>query len=414
MKLASGVNLHIIKETKFKTIRILVRFREALSREHLAKRVIISNLWETTNAAYPTAQSFSSRLSELYGTSFSTAVNKKGKQHLLSIHMSLVNPKFVETDLLADAVDFIHKALFMPDENVQVFEREKTNLINYLKSMNEDRSYYASRQLATLFFEDENQALPAVSTVKLLEDETAESVFAYYKEMLDNNLIDIFVLGDVEEEKVSALFQDFDFKDRQDYTDIFYSQALKAYQEKTEEKEAQQSILQMAFSQPISYGSKDYMALQVMNGLFGGYAHSKLFVNVREKASLAYYASSAFDSFAGLLKVNAGIDRKNFQQARELILEQLQAMRAGDFTQQEVEQTKSMIKNSYFMSLDSSSNLIELAFLDEALPELYVNAERFLQELEAVTKEDIMRLAQNLHLQAQYFMKGEAYAEENI
>ena len=282
MKLANGVNLHVIRETKFKTIRIMVRLREELSRENIAKRVIISNLWETTNTAYPTAQAFSSRLSELYGTSFSTAVNKKGSQHLLSIHMSLVNPKFVGVDTLAGAVDFMHKALFSPDKNVEVFQREKTNLINYLKAMNEDRSYYASRQLATLFFTDENQALPGVATVELLESETAEAVFNYYTEMLNYNLIDIFVLGDVEKTKVVRLFQTFDFKDRQGHSDIFYKQGIKDYQEKTEEKEVQQSILQMAFAQPATYGSPDYMTLQVMNGLFGGFAHSKLFMNVRE------------------------------------------------------------------------------------------------------------------------------------
>ncbi|QPS70582.1 EF-P 5-aminopentanol modification-associated protein YfmF [Lactococcus garvieae] len=414
MKLASGVNLHVIKETKFKTIRIMVRLREALTQENIAKRVIISNLWETTNAAYPTAQAFSSRLSELYGTSFSTAVNKKGSQHLLSIHMNLVNPKYVDIDTLAGAVDFMHKALFKPDENVKVFQREKTNLINYLKAMNEDRSYYASRQLATLFYSDNKQALPGVSTVELLEAETAEAVFAYYKEMLDNNLIDIFVLGDVDKSEIEQLFQGFDFKDRHASSDIFYSQELKEYQEKTEEKEVQQSILQLAFAQPTTYGSADYMSLQVMNGLFGGFAHSKLFMNVREKASLAYYASSAFDSFTGLLKVNAGIDAGNFQLARELILEQLQAMQSGNFTDQEIEQTKTMLKNSYFMSLDSSSNLIEQAFIQEILPERYVDADRFLNELEAVTKEDIMRLAQGLKLQVQYFMKGEVHAEENL
>lgn len=414
MKLASGVNLHVIKETKFKTIRLMVRFREELSRENIAKRVIISNLWETTNAAYPTAQAFSSRLSELYGTSFSTAVNKKGSQHLLSIHMNLVNPKFVDMDTLAGAVDFMHNALFSPDNNVAVFEREKANLINYLKAMNEDRSYYASRQLATLFFTDANQALPGVATVELLQAETAEAVFNYYTEMLNHNLIDIFVLGDVEEAEVVRLFQNFDFKDRQGHSEIFYKQELKDYQEKIEAKEVQQSILQMAFAQPTTYGSKDYMTLQLMNGLFGGFAHSKLFMNVREKASLAYYASSAFDSFTGLLRVNAGIDAGNYQQARALILEQLQAMQSGDFTAQEIEQTKTMLKNSYFMSLDSSSNLIEQAFIHEVLPELYIDEATFLKALEAVSKEDIMRLAQSLKLQAQYFMKGEVYAEEEL
>ena len=90
--------------------------------------------------------------------------------------MNLVNPKFVDVDTLAGAVDFMHKALFSPDNNVEVFQREKTNLINYLKAMNEDRSYYASRQLAALFFTDPKQSLQGVATVELLQAETAEAV----------------------------------------------------------------------------------------------------------------------------------------------------------------------------------------------------------------------------------------------
>lgn len=91
--------------------------------------------------------------------------------------------------------------------------------------MNEDRSYYASRQLASLFFTDANQALPGVATVELLQAETAEAVFNYYTEMLNHNLIDIFVLGDVEEAEVVRLFQNFDFKDRQGHSEIFISKS---------------------------------------------------------------------------------------------------------------------------------------------------------------------------------------------
>ena len=139
--------------------------------------------------------------------------------------MNLVNPKFVDVDTLAGAVDFMHKALFSPDNNVEVFQREKTNLINYLKAMNEDRSYYASRQLAALFFTDPKQSLPRCSNGGTFAGRNSRSCFNYYTEMLNHNLIDIFVLGDVEEAEVVRLFQNFDFKDRQGHSEIFISKS---------------------------------------------------------------------------------------------------------------------------------------------------------------------------------------------
>lgn len=393
----------------------MVRFREPISRENLGKRVLISNMLETTNAVYTTGKAFSRKLSALFGMAFSTGVAKKGRQHLLTINMSLVNPKFVDFDTLGEAVAFLKTALFQPDRvenafNPEVFRREQTNLVHYLESMNDDHAYYASRTLADLFFEDKHQALPSVATIELIKQENPESVFAYYQKMLQTDGIDIFVLGDVDEKRVAELFSDFDFSDRALGDELFYTQKVREeVNELLEEKEAAQSILQLAYQLPQTYGDADYLALQVMNGLLGGFAHSKLFTNVREKASLAYSISSTFDSFTGFFKISAGIDAANFEKARELIFEQVNAMRDGEFSEAEIEQTKTMLRNSYFIGQDSASNNIEMEFIKSLLPERFLETEPFLTGLSAVAKADIQRVAQSLTLQAQYFMKGSVY-----
>ncbi|XOW22170.1 insulinase family protein [Lactococcus cremoris] len=174
----------------------------------------------------------------------------------------------------------------------------------------------------------------------------------------------------------------------------------------TEEKEVAQSILQLAYQMPVAYGDENYLALQVMNGLLGGFAHSKLFTNVREKASLAYSISSTFDSFTGFLKIAAGIDAENFEEARGLIFEQLEAIKRGDFTELEVEQTKTMLRNAYFIGQDSPSNNIELEYVKALIPDKFLPMSEFLNALESVSKADLIRVAKLLSLQAEYFMKG--------
>lgn len=411
-KFAEGLTLHVIKETKFKTVKIMVRFRERLTETHLGKRVLISNMLETTNQVYQTGTAFSRQLSEMYGASFTTGVAKKGNQHLLTINMNVVNPKFVDTDTVSQAIDFIKTALFQPDVsadgfNPEVFKREQTNLIHYLESMNDDRSYFASRKLASLFFTDKAQALPSISTVDLLKEETPEAVYAYYNEMLKTNVIDIFVLGDVDEEAICAAFETFPLEGRKISNNVIYQQKrMEEPVEITEEKEVAQSILQLAFYLPVTYGDKDYLALQVMNGLFGGFTHSKLFANVREMESLAYSISSTFDSFSGFFKIAAGIDAQNYEKAKALIFEQLEAMKTGDFTEEAIAQTKTMLRNTYLIGQDSASNNVELAYVKALLPTRYMTQEQFLTGLEAVTKVDIKALAQEIIYQAQYFMKG--------
>lgn len=421
MKLTDGVQLHIIKTKKFKTMRIMLRFRSPIDPESLGKRVLISNLWETTNAVYPTAQAFSRRLSELYGANFSTSVSKKGRQHLLSLNMSFVNPTFLDFDSLSASIDFLKAVIFRPDTvgdsfNPEVFEREKVNLSHYLASMNDDRGYYASRQLSELFFEEPRQSLPSVANEALIAVETASSVYAYYQKMLAEDNIDIILLGDLseaEERAAEQAFAAFPFEARAEFSEVLYQQKLRPIERKVENKEVAQSILQLAYRLPVSYGDEDYLALQVFNGLFGGFAHSKLFVNVREKAQLAYSAGSTFDSFSGVLKVAIGIDAAKYEEALSLTKAQLTALQAGDFTENEVEQTKILLRNSYYVGQDSAGNLMEMDFIKALMPERHLSGEAFLAQLETVSKKDVVRVAQKLDLQAEYFMKGTAYNGEN-
>ncbi len=420
MKIKNGVNLYIIKETKFKTIQFLVRFRTKMSRQSVAKRVIISNLWETSNAVLTTNQQFQRKLSEMYGASFATGVSKKGDNHFLNIGMSVVNPKYVESDTVTEAVELLHQALFMPliDEigfDEDTFAREKKNLLHYLASTREDKSYVASTRLSELFFEDKNLSTPSISTVELMEHETRQSVFEYYKKMLLTDTIDIWILGDLtatQEASIRTYFSEMPFTDREPLTTVFYEQATSnVVREKTEKEAVNQSILQLAYSHPVKYGDADYLTMQVLNGLLGGFSHSKLFTNVREKESLAYYANSRFDTFTGFLKIAAGIDAGQRSKALTIIRAQVRALVQGDISENELRQTKDMLRNAYFLSLDSPSNLIEQAYIKQLLPDRQLSQAEWLQRLDAVTKSDVVRIAKTLNLQALYFMEGESLGD---
>ena len=189
---------------------------------------------------------------------------------------------------------------------------------------------------------------------------------------------------------------------------MFYHQdPVFSVKKKTKYEDVMQAKLNLGYQTNTYYDDDQRLSLMVFNGLFGGYPHSKLFLNVREKESLAYYASSSFDSFRGFMTVQTGIDGKNKEKVLALINQQLESIRQGDFTEVELEQTKTMLKNDYLLSLDNAQSLIERAYLNTWLPQVVDDEEEFLSRLQNVTKEDVQQLAKKISLQAIFFLDAE-------
>ncbi|MDN6292027.1 MAG: insulinase family protein, partial [Tetragenococcus halophilus] len=225
--------------------------------------------------------------------------------------------------------------------------------------------------------------------------------------------IDIFVVGDIEEERAKEAIQSLPFSPRSSLqTEIFYKQGLKAeVQSEVLYEPVVQAKLNLAYQTSIYYNDQKRFSLLVFNGLFGGFPHSKLFINVREKASLAYYASSTFDSFRGIVTVQTGIDSKDRSRVLSLIEKQLESLKSGDFTESELQQTKVMLKNQFLLSLDSSRGLIEIAYLKQWFSELVEDEKEFEQKIMAVSKEDVKKVAADLQLQAIFTIDKEVAHE---
>ncbi|MBO0469978.1 insulinase family protein [Enterococcus sp. DIV0242_7C1] len=414
--LAQGVNLHVVPTEKYKTVRILVRFNTRLNKETITKRTLLSSLLETNSLNYPDQVKLSGKLAELYGASFGINVNKKGNLHWLNVSMNFVNDRYLEnTHVLEDAVDFIKEIIFYPNIidgkfEAETFQREKENLLAYYESVSEDKQVYSSLALQNLYFsQSADQRIPSFGTRFDLELETAESLAAYHEQMLKEDQVDIFVLGDVDETTVAALFKTLPFEDRSaGKADIFYTQPSRnVIEERSEQEKLAQSKLNLGYHTDIFYGDENYFALQIFNGVFGGFPHSKLFMNVREKENLAYYASSSIDTFRGFLSVQTGIDGKNRNQVLHLIAQELENIRQGNVTELEIKQTKAMLKNQYLLSLDNAGAVLETEYLDDLIPHLRLEDDEWIRRMEAVTLADVQRVAKRIQLQAIFFLEGE-------
>ncbi|WP_445447276.1 EF-P 5-aminopentanol modification-associated protein YfmF [Enterococcus lactis] len=414
-QLAEGVNLHVLPTKQYKTIRIFIRFTARLQQEVITKRSLLSSMLETNSLNYPDQTKLSAKLAELYGASFGLSVRKKGNLHWLNVGISFVNGEYVnDPNLLSQAVDFLKEVLFYPNIKNQQFDQltfdlEKNNLRLYLESLKEDKQTFASYALQELYFENSpEQKIPSLGVVEELDKITARSLAAYYQEMMANDQIDIFVVGDVDSDKAAEAVGQLPFEPRETaHPELFYTQPqVNIVKERQVREPIVQAKLNLAYQTNVYYDEPERFALMVFNGLFGGFPHSKLFMNVREKESLAYYASSSVDTFRGFMSVQTGIDEKNRNQVLRLIHEQLESLRNGEITDLELAQTKAMLRNQYLLSLDSPQAAIEASFLDSWLPETKLSDEEWLKRMESVTIKEIQQVAEQIELQAIFFLAG--------
>ncbi|PQF02036.1 insulinase family protein [Enterococcus faecium] len=414
-QLAEGVNLHVLPTKQYKTIRIFIRFTARLQQEVITKRSLLSSMLETNSLNYPDQTKLSAKLAELYGASFGLSVRKKGNLHWLNVGISFVNGEYVnDPNLFSQAVDFLKEVLFYPNIKNQQFDQltfdlEKNNLRLYLESLKEDKQTFASYALQELYFENSpEQKIPSLGVVEEIDKITARSLAAYYQEMMANDQIDIFVVGDVDPDKAAEAVGQLPFEPRETaHPELFYTQPqVNIVKERQVREPIVQAKLNLAYQTNVYYDEPKRFALMVFNGLFGGFPHSKLFMNVREKESLAYYASSSVDTFRGFMSVQTGIDEKNRNQVLRLIHEQLESLRNGEITDLELAQTKAMLRNQYLLSLDSPQAAIEASFLDSWLPETKLSDEEWLKRMESVTIKEIQQVAEQIELQAIFFLAG--------
>ncbi|MDE7521895.1 EF-P 5-aminopentanol modification-associated protein YfmF [Ligilactobacillus salivarius] len=415
IELVKGVNLNIIPSKQFKTTRIFISFIKNIeSKKELAERALLANYLEMCSQNYPTQIDIARKLSQMYGASFGSSVDRRGNYQLINFSIDYIEGKYLvgNEDLLSEVIEFLKEIIFNPlkvGENKnfdeETFTRQKNNTITYLKSIKEDKQAYATAKLRKLYFDNEIQQVPSFGESEDVEKLTISDLMDAYQKMLNTDRVEIMISGDVNTDEVVNKFSVLPFKARNiSRVSMSYTQEIK--QEivtQIDEEPLSQSKFDMAFRLPVVYRGDLHYAVLVFNSLFGGSALSLLFTVVREKMSMAYYANSNFDPFRQLLVVQTGISYANKDKVQELILEQLERLKKGDFEDELLEQNKNNLISSYISRLDSQTSAL-LRAQSAALTGINVTIEEWLDNLQSVTKDDVMKVAKMVELQATYML----------
>nr|WP_088105672.1 pitrilysin family protein [Halalkalibacter urbisdiaboli] len=412
-----GMHVHTIQTDKFKTNTLVLMLKAPLTKETVAKRALLPQILQSSTAKSPIRKEFRERLDALYGAMLSTDVQKKGEQHVISIRLDIANERFLSdtTPLFHQAIELLGEVFLEPKVEEKGFspstvENEKRALKQRIQSVYDDKMRYANMRITEEMCKNEPFGLTAFGDEEQVDTISPESLYEYYQELLKTDRIDLYMVGAINEEnaikKVEEVFSKL--APRGNEVDSLASTPSPEVQQENivhEEQDVKQGKLHIGFRTYTTYADDDYVAMQVCNGLFGGFSHSKLFINVREKESLAYYAASRYESHKGILMVMSGIEFSKYERAVTIIKEQLAAMQSGDFTKKEVEQTKAMLKNQILETVDVARGHVEISY-HQIVSGHTRSLNDWLEEIDAVTKEDIERVAQKIKLDTVYFLKG--------
>ncbi|MGM9924067.1 MAG: EF-P 5-aminopentanol modification-associated protein YfmF [Bacillus sp. (in: firmicutes)] len=415
----SGYRLHIVPTQKYKTNTIVWKMKAPLSVDTVTLRALLPQVLQSSTETYPTTTALRTHLEELYGASLYVNVGKKGEYHIITFTVEIANEKFLSNPdpLLAKGMELLADVLFKPNVEGEAFrektvQQEKRALKQRIQSLNDDKMRYSSIRLVEEMCKGEPYALEVNGIASQVDSIAPHSLYEYYRHALETDELDLFIVGDVEEEHVEALCDQYislSPREPQQQPFIRTSGDIEV-QEITEKQDVNQGKLNMGYRTGIVYGDPEYFPLQVFNGIFGGFAHSKLFLEVREKNSLAYYAASRIESHKGLLMVVSGIQSENYQKTLDIINEQMEAMKKGDFSDEVIVQTKAVIENQLLETIDNAIGLVEVLYHNVVAPK-QVSIDEWLSEVKKVTREQIIDVGKRIQLDTIYFLTGTEVAK---
>ena len=303
-KIAPRTTLHVIKSTQFKTIEINFHFIEPLNAHRLSARSLLASVLESRSADFTSQAAMAAKLAQLYGAGFSINVAKNGTYSFLTVRLVLVNPRFLPTQspLVTDGLHFIYQVLQRPylvnghfDE--QVVQRERTNLLAYLRAAQDDKQFYANLMAQAYYYQTTAQQTPSFGDAQVVQHLQASDLMNAYQSLFTEDQVVIEVLGDVDEQTVLQGLTPFQWGQLPlTLPTIFYHQPLQKQQtRRLYLPRVQQGKLSLVYRVPAYFYQHNYPAWLVTNALFGGTTQSLLFLHVREQQQLAYYADSTLD-----------------------------------------------------------------------------------------------------------------------
>ena len=414
-----GIKIHKIETNQFKTNLYAVFLATPLSRENVTKDALIAAVLRRGTMSIPSQDKISKELEEMYGASFDCGIEKTGDNHIIKFYLEALNEEFLpeKEELTQKCINILLDIVTNPLVENNGFKKEyvdseKENLKQIINGKIDNKSRYALDRCIEEIFKGEPYGLYKYGYIEDLENITPESLYEYYKKLIQNCKIDIYYSGlfndNKTEEIINKKLQENKIESRKAEYIVNNETTEKKNTEQPKIIEDSMDITQgkLVLGLQINDNNKDSrFAASVYNAVLGGGANSKLFQNVREKNSLAYTASSSYIRTKNIILIHCGIDIDKYKKALETIKEQLEDMKKGNFTDEDVEDSKKLIISS-IKSISAEQDTEITYDYGQELSSEHMTIKEYEEKIQNTTREQIIEIANKININTIYFLKN--------
>lgn len=420
------VHVHVLSSDKYKMSSVWMQMERPVNRSEVTASVLLPHMLLRGTERYPNPEDLMQAFDDLYGASISARAGKRGDFQTIELTLQVPADRYVGKGvrLFASAMSLLGDVLAHPHlqdggfppgavrSEIELHRQRLDNLVN-------DKIAYAMERCVEVLCEGEAYGIARLGYASDLPDITPRSLVETRRLWLAGSPLHVYIVSADDPERVTQEA----FAALQPLAGAYKTGADAAVRISVspprqdrgaaprvvvERMDVNQAKLNMGLRTGIGFGSDDYPALLVYNGLLGAFEHSRLFVHVRERASLAYYASSRLDTLKGLIFIAAGIQESDYDKTRAIIEEQLDALRRGDISEDDLRYTREGLTHHYLQSDDQP--------FTPAMMHMFArfcgrerSVESLMEAVMHVTVEDVVRVASNVSLDAVYLLQdGEA------
>ena len=415
-EIKKGIKFHTLDTDKFKTNLFAIFLSIKLNRENVTRNALISMLLRRGSKNMKTQEEISKKMEELYGASFDCGLDKTGDNQVLKFYIEAINDNYLpehNENILRTVIDSLLEIVFNPYvENggfkKEYLEQEKNNVKQRIEGKIDNKARYSLERCIEEMYKNEPYGLYKFGYVEDLEKINENDLYKYYLDLINTCKIDIFLSGNLYDDVEKIIEENENIKKLQERDarfELSKTPEKKEVKENivTESMEVTQGKLVLGLNINIDNDEEKYWAL-MYNSILGGSANSKLFQNVREKAHLAYVASSSYYRFKSIIFINSGIEISNYDKALEVIREQLEDMKKGNFTKEDIENSKKGIIAA-IKTIDDEQDTGITYYFGQELSNSNISEEEYIEKIENISKEDIVNIANKVEINTIYFLK---------
>ena len=417
-EIKQGIKVHCIETKKFKTNLMTAVITLPLNRERVTFNSVIPAVLKRGTENLKTQEEIAKKLEEMYGAEFDCGIEKIGDNHVLKFYLETLNDNFIPKDykenLTAESINLLLDIIFNPYTENNKFkeeyvEAEKNNIKLLIQAKIDNKDAYALNSCIEEMYKGKPYGLYKYGYIEDLEKINAQNLYEYYKEIIEKAKIDIFFSGDINAKEIeqeveeNCKIKELVGRDAK----IIVDKEEKQKQE-IKNKEDKMDVTQgkLVIGLDVNYTSEDAkFPISIYNVILGESATSKLFQNVREKASLAYTARSNYVRQKSNIFIRCGIEIENFDKALEIIKKQLEDMKNGDFTEEDLENAKKYMISGITSIQDEQDSEVTY-YIGQELSEKFTTFEEYAKKIEEVSMQDVKDVANSIDINTIYFLRN--------